>query len=83
MSTGRAISKTVLKSLASCHDIKTSAKVLAEVPGVSRKTADELLQKNTLCELLTAPDLASKVVNGKKFGVRAETVKRLFMFTTK
>lgn len=83
MSTGRAISKTVLKSLANCHDIKTSAKILAEVPGVSRKTADELLQKNTLRDLLTAPDIASKMVNGKRFGVRADAVKRLFTFTTK
>jgi len=77
---GRAISKTIIQSLAARNERSISVKLLSAVPGISAKTAAAMLEKNNIVELITMGGLSDLIVGGKRFGVRAETLKRLFNY---
>lgn len=82
MPDGRAVSKRVVDSLRAV-DAKMAIALLECIPGVSRKTATELLKKKSLKTLLGygVNGIAMTTIGDRKFGdIRAERIIKYFRY---
>jgi ERCC4-type nuclease len=84
MPDGRCVSKRVLTSLGKIDDT-TSVNILSCIPGVSKKTAQDLLKGRTLSQLLSYPVGAVSIIKvgrpAKNFGdVRAGRIEHYFSY---